>query len=439
MSLQELVDALPLAACLVSPDGTIIHYNRPAVDLWGREPTPATAKWCGAWRLFWPDGRSMALEDHPAAVAMRERRTIHGIEAIAERPDGTRVWFLAYPTPLLDESLAPTGVLNVLVDISARKRIQVADQQLAAIVESSYDAIVGKDLNGTIVTWNAGAERLFGYPADEAIGRHISIVIPDDRADEETHIISRIRRGERVETYETVRQRRDGSLVDVALTVSPVRDSEGRIIGASKIARDITGQRRDAERQRLLVGEMRHRIKNSLATVQAIARQTLTSASQEEMRAFSGRLQALAGAHDILTVENWNKASLAEIVGQAIDIFDDIEKERFIVQGEPGVWLEAERAARLAMILHELATNAIKYGALSNDTGRVTISWETSLTANGRKLRLSWLERGGPEVVKPRHEGFGSTLIARSFQDDDSSGDLVYDSSGVRATFDLKL
>jgi PAS domain S-box-containing protein len=325
------------------------------------------------------------------------------------------------------------------MDLQSRKRVELADQLLAAIVESSDDAIVSKDLNGIIASWNSGAQRLFGYSPEEAIGQHISVVIPSDRADEETSIIQRIRRGERVETYETVRRRKDGSLVDVALTVSPVRDADGHIVGASKIARDITEQRRAAEHQKLLVGEIKHRIKNSLATVQAIARQTLTSVPPEEMAAFMGRLQALASAHDALTVENWNRVLLREIVARALNVFDNVGSGRFIVTGDSDVWIGADQSSRLAMVLHELLTNAIKYGALSNGAGRVAISWERRTAEQGPRLKLSWQESGGPSVVKPERAGFGTTLIERALQSEDSAIELHYDPRGVRAVFDVAL
>ena len=141
----------------------------------------------------------------------------------------------------------------MLIDISDRKRADAHGQRLASIVESSEDAIVSKDLNGIITSWNGGAERLFGYRAEEVIGRPITILIPEDRIDEEPEIIGRVRRGERVDHYDTVRRRKDGSLVDISLTVSPLKDANGRIVGASKIARDITERKRAQEQQKLLV------------------------------------------------------------------------------------------------------------------------------------------------------------------------------------------
>ena len=181
------------------------------------------------------------------------------------------------------------------------------------IVETSDDAIVSKDLDGIITSWNRGAERLFGYSAQEIIGKPVTILIPEDRIDEEPEILDRIRRGERIDHYDTVRRRKNGSLIDISLTISPLKDADGRIIGASKIARDITERKRAQEQQKLLLNEMQHRIKNSLATIQAIATQTL-NAHAKERDAFIARLHALGSAHDLLTSEAWEQASLPAIV-----------------------------------------------------------------------------------------------------------------------------
>jgi PAS domain S-box-containing protein len=180
------------------------------------------------------------------ALAIKENRAIRGVEAILERPDGTRVPFLPFPTPLRDASGALVGAVNMLVDISDRKAIDSARAHLAAIVESSDDAIISKDLDGTVTSWNRAAENIFGYRADEMVGRPIWLIFPPDRLAEEDLILDRIRRGERVEHFETVRRRKDGHDIDVSLTISPVRDDAGNIIGASKIARDIT-ERKHAE------------------------------------------------------------------------------------------------------------------------------------------------------------------------------------------------
>src|SRR5438874_2712448 len=153
----------------------------------------------------------MRHDESPMAVALKEGRPIRGAEAAAERPDGTRVPFLAYPTPLWDRSGALTGAVNTLIDITERKRTEQLAQRLGAIVASSGDAIVSQDLDGIIKTWNPGAEWLFGYTAEEVIGKPITLLIPMDRHSEESDILSRIRRGECIDHYETVRQRKDGS------------------------------------------------------------------------------------------------------------------------------------------------------------------------------------------------------------------------------------
>jgi PAS domain S-box-containing protein len=176
---------------------------------------------------------------------------------------------------------------------------------LAAIVESSDDAIVSKTLDGIITSWNPAAQRLFGYTAEEAIGRSISILAPSDRENEMPANLERIRRGEKVDRYETVRRRRDGSLVEVSLTVSPIRDETGRIVGASKIARDITARKQAEERQRLLTAELSHRVKNLFAVVQILAERSAAKATSaaECLEAFRGRLQALNVAHNALIAE----------------------------------------------------------------------------------------------------------------------------------------
>ena len=396
----ELLNALPAAVYLTDKAGRITFYNEAAATLWGCRPTIGSAEWCGSWRLYWPDGTPLPHDQCPMAMALKEERAINGMEAAAERPDGTRVPFLAFPQPLRDDKGTVVGAINMLVDISERKRIEVqahdaeerfrrlfstapmavfvcdkdavivdfneqavelwgrepvrgvekhcgsvklwlpdgthlpheqspvrsvlstgipvrnvevsierpdgsllpvlvnfaplwnadeeitgaitsfvdiserksveeAAQRLASIVESSDDAIVSKDLSGIIKTWNTAAERLFGYLAEEVVGKSITILIPPDRENEEPAILERLARGERIDHYETVRRRKDGTLIDVSLTVSPVKDKTGKIVGASKIVRDITERKRKEAQIALLTREVDHRSKNLLALVQA--------------------------------------------------------------------------------------------------------------------------------------------------------------------------
>src|SRR5208282_2518450 len=198
-----------------------------------------TSEFDGIWRLLRPDGAPLTEAESPIALALKHGHAIRGLEALGERPDGSRIAFSAFPAPIMDRDGAIVGAVNLLVGADCVTADQ-AVQRLAAIVESSDDAIIAKSINGVITDWNLVAQRLFGYSAEEAIGRPIAMLIPEDRHDEEPSILARLRRGERIHHYETVRRRKDGGLVDISLSVSPIKNRAGRVVGASKIARDIT-------------------------------------------------------------------------------------------------------------------------------------------------------------------------------------------------------
>lgn len=248
---SQLVQGLPTAVYTTDAEGRVLLYNEAATLLWGRKPEVGKDLWCGSYRMFQADGTPLPLEQSPLAVTLREGRSVRGDEVIIERPDGTRRIVRPYPDPIRDAAGRIVGAVNMLLDVTDSKRAEEASRRLAAIVQSSDDAIISKDLNGIITTWNRGAEKLFGYRAEEIIGQPVTILMPPTRFNEEPIILGHIRRGESVEHYETVRRRKDGSEFDISLTVSPIKDDNGKIIGASKIVRDITQQKqweRDLER-----------------------------------------------------------------------------------------------------------------------------------------------------------------------------------------------
>jgi PAS domain S-box-containing protein len=287
---------------------------------------------------------------------------------------------------------------------------------LAAIVESSDDAIVSKRLDGAITSWNPAAERLFGYTAEEVIGRLISILAAPDRANEMLANLERIRRGERVDRYETVRCRKDGSLVDVSLTVSPIRDATGRIVGASKIARDITARKQAEERQRLLTAELSHRVKNLFAVVQVLAERSASKATSaaECIEAFRGRLQALNAAHNALIAGHWNWASLPSLIHTVLEPYlGDGDRIRLDVED---LQLNPDFALTLALGLNELATNAAKHGALASPTGFVTLTARVEADESGNEFHLVWQEDGGPAVDTPAVAGFGTTVLSQAVE-----------------------
>lgn len=292
-------------------------------------------------------------------------------------------------------------------------RAPSADSWLAAIIESSGDAIVSKTLDGIITSWNRGAEYLFGFVAKEAIGKPITIVIPDDRLHEETMILERIRRGEPVEHYETVRRRKDGSTVDISLTVSPVRDSSGSVVGASKIARDISELKRERERQMLLLREMNHRIKNLFAVANALITMSQRSAASTKDLAddLRGRLISLARVHDLtlpkLSEDITNRATttLFSLLDAVLSVHQEEGRQRIQIRGSD-LAIEGSALTSLALLMHEFATNAMKYGALSIPEGQIRIELKVD-----DQLELIWTETGGPAVVAPgENKGFGSQL-----------------------------
>jgi PAS domain S-box-containing protein len=528
--LHELLHALPAAVYTTDALGRITFYNEAAATLWGCRPVLGTDEWCGSWKLYWPDGTPLPHSECPMARAIKERRPITGYEAIAERPDGTRVPIMPFPSPLFDSSGEFTGAVNMLVDITERKRqeeaarqseqdlrdflenahmpihwvgpdgivlwanraelqmlgyspdeyfgrhiadfhadqpviddifhrlttgetlsdyearlrhkdgsirdvlinssvfckggkfihtgcftrditdgkrVAAAAQRLASIVEGSDDGIVSKDLNGVITSWNKGAERLFGYLAQDAIGKHISILIPPDRVDEEPAIIERIRRGERIDHYETVRQRKHGSRIDVSLTVSPVRDGNGKVIGASKIVRDITERKRNEAQITMLAREAEHRAKNVLATVQATVNLSNADTPDELKEAISGRIRALANVHRLFVATSWEGADLHNLIQDELAAYMNDGESRATVEGLT-LLLDPSAAQAVAVTVHELATNAAKYGSLSVPNGKVRV--QCSQTVKGQVM-LCWTEQNGPPVEHPKRSGFGSRIM----------------------------
>ncbi|WP_244507880.1 sensor histidine kinase [Mesorhizobium sp. ORS 3428] len=289
---------------------------------------------------------------------------------------------------------------------------------MAAIVDSSFDAIIGKDVNSIITDWNHAAERMFGYSAEEAIGQSILMLVPEHLHDEEADIIGRIRRGEGISSLETTRKRRDGSLIAVSVTVSPIRNHSGTIVGASTIARDITAAKESERRIRLLMREVNHRVKNQFAVILSMVRETSKRSANpgefEEM--IRSRIMALSRSHDLLVTSEWGGASLFDLIQEHLKPFG--HEERISLSG-PLLMLQSNAVQNLGMAFHELGTNSAKYGALAGERGHVEITWtvETGLEAQ-REFHLVWQEtspaRGEQgETNGSARKGFGTVVLQR--------------------------
>lgn len=325
-------------------------------------------------------------------------------------------------------------------DVTARKNGEALSERLAAIVQSSEDAIYSIDINGIITSWNRAAELLLGYMANEIVGKSFVILLQTSLLNEEFKILEHIRDGEHVAQSEVVLRNKAGEEMWVSLSASPLKNAEGDIVGASKIARDITSRRLADEHRKILVDELNHRAKNLLAIVQAIAAHTIKGALslEDAQHAFEARLGALARGHDLLTSGNWAGTNLASVAKAAVEAHGGGES-RFYIKG-PIVFLTPATALTFTMAFHELCTNAIKYGALSVATGIVSIVWQMKQKANQSILHLEWTETGGPVVILPSHKGFGSRLVEKALALE-LSGEvrIRYEPEGVVCTIDAPL
>jgi PAS domain S-box-containing protein len=355
------------------------------------------------------------------ALALKDAKAYVNQEIVIERPDGSQRIVLAYANPFLDEQGQPVGAVNVLVDITDRRRAELARAQLAAIVESADDAIISKDLNGIIQSWNASAQRLFGYTAEQAVGRHISFLIPPDRLEEEDRILSRLRAGERVYHFDTVRVRSDGQLIHVSLTISPIRDQTGRIIGASKTARDITDRKQAEERIYGLMTQLKeadrrkdeflatlaHELRNPLAPLlnmlEIVKRSDDGSKLLGQVRSTLERQlgQMVRLVDDLLDMNRITRGKLelrkervelASVIRQSVEACRPLAqraRHEVIVSMPPEpIYLNAD-SARLAQVFGNLLNNACKY------------------TEPGGNVWLTVERRGGEVVVSVKDTGLG--------------------------------
>ena len=424
---RELIQALPAAVYTTDERGRITLYNQAAVTLWGRDPEVGKDLWCEPWKIFRPDGTPLPLDECPMAVTLREGRAIRGEEIVIERPDGTRRHVLPHPEPMRNVQGVVIGTINMLVDITDRKQAERAMVHLAAIVMSSEDAIISKNLQGIVTSWNGAAERLFGYTADEMIGQPVSRLIPSDLQDEETGILQRIGRGESIEQYETIRVRKNGTAFPISLTVSPLIDLHGRIIGASKIARNITEQKRVEE-------ALRERDRTLTMVNDALKKQTVALAeANKELEGFSysvshdlrAPLRTIDAFSRIVEEEHGPRLDdegrrsltiIRKAVGQAGELIDDLLE--FSKLGRQGMTFRLVKMADLA----REAADDLKIMQEGRQVD-LTVGDLPSCQGDRRFLKLVWMNllTNAFKYTKNREE----TRIEIGWMPDDASPDSV--------------
>jgi PAS domain S-box-containing protein len=240
---RQLIQNLPVALYTCTADGRIEMFNDAAVKLWGRVPDTGKELWDGAWKIYKTDGTIMNVDEYPMAITLRTGKSFGSSEVILERPDGSRTHVLLYLEILKDAAGKLTGAVNMIFDLTERRIAAENIERLATIVQSSDDAIISKTLEGIVTTWNDSAERILGYTEAEMIGQSVTKLMPPERHYEEAQILEQLKNGRRVSHFETQRLTKNGRLIDVAITVSPMRDEKGNLIGASKILRDITDRK----------------------------------------------------------------------------------------------------------------------------------------------------------------------------------------------------
>jgi PAS domain S-box-containing protein len=432
--LRHIANASPSIVWSAAPDGTITWASDSWYRYTGLSPEAGARNWVD---FLHPDDRERWL----AAWAPAEREgAAFEIEVRKRRHDGQYRWFIKRALPQRDASGRVVAWFGATTDIDDLKRaeqaVRASDSRFRTVFNQQFQFMAILSPDGVVRACNDTFFAATGARNEAVLGRFFWDTpwwsgLPEEQRWWQAAIEDAVNSGQAI-TGEIAVANADGSMCQAEFAVKAVRDEAGRVIDVIAEGRDITHRKRWEEQQTLLTRELSHRIKNSMAVIQSIARQTLRDAPQPFAETFTGRVQSLAAAHDLLIETGWLAANLKDLA----------RRQLAVVQGRvrlagPDVNLSPILATSLGLVLHELVTNAAKYGALSVPQGVVELSWELAGDEAQRRVLLTWTERGGPTVTPPERQGFGSTLIERSLPG--ATVERRFEPEGLVCAIDLPL
>jgi PAS domain S-box-containing protein len=451
---DEILELLPIATCVCDSTGRIVQYNQRAVELWGNAPQPGQThdQFTAQCKFF--GGAGKELPHSKLAEVLKTGHSIRDEEVTVQRADGSSIAVLLNIDPLIDAQGKMVGAINCFQDVTERRRMLDAldrsqhelreqEERWTATYEHAAIGIVELDAEGRFIRVNEAICAIVGGTREELLGWRLQgRTHPDDR-DVDQELYQRQVAGD-IGFYSIEKRfiRRDGRVIWIAVRSSTVRDATGHFLYGVRVVQDVTERKEAEERQKLLIDELNHRVKNTLATVQSLASQTArgTDSPEEFRQAFEGRLIALSLAHDQLTRRHWKSADLRDIVEGATAPHLAQAHDRIFIDGDP-ITVTPRVALTLALGLHELTTNATKYGALSVPEGSIEVRWRIERPERAPPmLAFEWRERGGPAVSVPERKGFGTRFIVGSVASElRGKAQLDFDAAGLVCTIQIPL
>jgi PAS domain S-box-containing protein len=455
-SLRSVVDLLlgskfPMFVAW-GPDLGFLYNDAYAEILGAKHPASLGARFYDIWSEIWPDISPLIDAAMAGEATWREDLPL----VMNRRGFDEQTWFTFSYSPVRDESGEVAGMFCAVAETTGRvlaerreaaekERCQRSEEQLRLAIDAGEVGLWDVDVSSWEVFWDSRVRAMFGVPdeAHVALEDFYGAMHPDDQDRVAAAFEAAIDPGRRAPYAAEYRViGKDGQLRWIAAKGRALFDAQGACLRVLGTAVDITERKKAEQHLRLMVNELNHRVKNSLATVQGITTQTLGRGEipADVREALTARLVALAQAHDVLTGERWSGADLRELAERAAAPWGSLSgSSPFVIDG-PGLYLQPNTAIALSLVFHELATNAAKYGALSASGGQVRIAWSIERADGGRRLQLVWSESGGPAVSPPGALGFGTRLIQRGLAAElNGSVAIDYPTQGVICTMQAVL